>query len=271
LTDEAFPLDPPLLAPDLDVDRLVARQKEMMDACFGGIGQETKEEKRQGLAMQQLDIEQRHALRLLLGYEDVAELTTHLQRCLDDPAYGYGQRGDNGRTLAQGLVAVAEGDLAEEVAAWLNFCRDFQQAVLAGEPLSLRTLFDTTELDTFRPVLRRLGQAGLMRLGGLVGLGAQQVAGVSFQQKPARPPNPLLGSLPGQCRALSGPAGDDETEKSAVDKLREFCYHSRGIPKFPRVFIVQNSGGRSGISDPSRRSVVTGLLGFVVGGDRRWF
>ncbi|NIP71367.1 MAG: hypothetical protein GTO04_20070, partial [Planctomycetales bacterium] len=44
----------PLLLVDTDPERAVARQKEMMDACFGGIGEERKAEKRMGLAMQQL-------------------------------------------------------------------------------------------------------------------------------------------------------------------------------------------------------------------------
>ena len=51
-------LDVPLLAPDEDIERLLARQKEMMDYCFGGIGQEKKASKRAGLAMQQYQIEQ---------------------------------------------------------------------------------------------------------------------------------------------------------------------------------------------------------------------
>jgi NAD(P)-dependent dehydrogenase (short-subunit alcohol dehydrogenase family) len=54
----------------------------MMEACFGGIGEEKKPEKRMGLAMQQLDVEQRHALRLLLIYQDAEALTAHLARCL---------------------------------------------------------------------------------------------------------------------------------------------------------------------------------------------
>lgn len=56
--------------------------------------------------MQQLDIEQRHALRLLLIYQDPTHLAAHLQRCLDDPVYGYGERGDQGRTIAQAMAAL---------------------------------------------------------------------------------------------------------------------------------------------------------------------
>ena len=52
-----------------------------MDYCFGGIEEERKPEKRLGLAMQQLDVEQRHALRLLLIYQDPTELAAHLERC----------------------------------------------------------------------------------------------------------------------------------------------------------------------------------------------
>ncbi|HID62685.1 MAG TPA: hypothetical protein EYP49_08130 [Anaerolineae bacterium] len=149
-------VDQPLLVPDFDVDRLLARQKEMMEACFGGIGEERKEEKRQGLAMQQCDIEQRHALRLALSYDDPAELAAHLERCLADPGYGYGQRGDNGRTIAQGFQAVAGGELAGAVAEWLAQHAGFRQAVQEGTPLNMRTLFDVTDLDTFVPLLQRV-------------------------------------------------------------------------------------------------------------------
>lgn len=169
----------PLLLVDTDPERAVARQKQMMDYCFGGIGEERKEEKRMGLAMQQLDIEQRHALRLLLIYQDPTHLATHLQRCLDDPAYGYGERGDQGRTIAQAMAALrAEArverdetlgtkaqdeslamgnDLAGIAAAWLESHRDFQQRVLNGTPLSFRSLFDYSDIDTFVPLLQRVG------------------------------------------------------------------------------------------------------------------
>jgi hypothetical protein len=157
-------VDQPLLVPDFDVDRLLARQKEMMEACFGGIGEERKEEKRQGMAMQQLDIEQRHALRLVLSYDDPVELAAHLERCLADPDYGYGQRGDNGRTIAQGFQAVAGGDLAGAVAEWLAHHAEFRQVVKEGTPLNMRTLFDVTDLDTFVPLLQRVGEA-TWRLG----------------------------------------------------------------------------------------------------------
>ncbi|MCP4685616.1 MAG: hypothetical protein GY867_09240, partial [bacterium] len=142
----------PLLIADSDPDRAIARQKEMMEFCFGGIGEERKEEKRLGLAMQQSDIEQRHALRLLLIYQSPAELTAHLERCLADPAYGYGERGDNGRTIAQAMDAVAGGDLAGVVAEWLAAHQEFQQSVLDGVPVSFRSLFDYADLDSFVPL-----------------------------------------------------------------------------------------------------------------------
>jgi hypothetical protein len=148
----------PLLLVDTDPERAVARQKEMMDYCFGGIGEERKEEKRMGLAMQQLDIEQRHALRLLLIYQNPAHLVAHLQHCLDDPAYGYGERGDQGRTIAQAMAALTEGDdLGGVATAWLESHRDFQQRVLSGAPLNFRSLFDYSDIDTFVPLLRRVG------------------------------------------------------------------------------------------------------------------
>jgi hypothetical protein len=158
-------VEPPLLAPDFDVDRLLERQKEMMEACFGGIGEETKEEKRQGLACQQLDIEQRHALRLALGYDDPVGLTAHLERCLADPEYGYGERGDAGRTIAQALQAIAGDDaLAEVTAEWFEYHAGFRRMVLDGAAMSMRTLFDAAELDTFVPVLQRLDEM-VWRLG----------------------------------------------------------------------------------------------------------
>ncbi|GIK38121.1 MAG: hypothetical protein BroJett011_19540 [Chloroflexota bacterium] len=148
----------PILLVDTDGDRALMRQKEMMEVCFGGIGEESKEEKRMGLAMQQLDIEQRHALRLLLIYQDPVELATHLKRCLEDPVYGYGERGDNGRTIAQAMAAIAEeGALAPVAATWLEMNRDFQQRVLASAPLSFRSLFDYADLTTFVPLLQRVG------------------------------------------------------------------------------------------------------------------
>ncbi len=154
----------PLLLVDTDPERAVARQKEMMDTIFGGIGEETKAEKRMGLAMQQLDVEQRHALRLLLIYQDPAELVAHLEHCLADPAYGYGPdgRGDNGRTIAQAMTGLladdpAGGDLATLVAAWLASHQDLQQRILNGIPLSFRSLFDYADLDSFVPLLQRVG------------------------------------------------------------------------------------------------------------------
>ena len=58
--------EPPILIIDTDPERVLARLQEMMAYAFEGIGEEKKEEKRLGLALQHLDIEQRHALRLLL-------------------------------------------------------------------------------------------------------------------------------------------------------------------------------------------------------------
>ncbi len=152
----------PLLVVDTDPDRTLARLNEMMEYCFDGIGEERKEEKRIGLAMQQLDIENRHALRLLLTYQTTDDLIAHLQRCLKDPAYGYGKRGDQGRTIAQAMAAIAEeteaeGGLAEVAEAWLEAHRDFQQSVLAGTPLNFLSMFDDTDLDQFVPWLQRVG------------------------------------------------------------------------------------------------------------------
>lgn len=158
--------EPPMLLVDTDPERAVRRQKELMDTVFGGIGEERKPEKRMGLALQQLDVEQRHALRLLLIYEEAEELVAHLQRCLDDPAYGYGPdgRGDNGRTVAQGMAAVAGDDLPGLVADWLILHRDFQQRVLGGRPFSFRSLFDYADLDSFTPLVQRVGET-TWRLG----------------------------------------------------------------------------------------------------------
>lgn len=164
----------PLLLVDTDPERAVARQKELMDTVFGGIGEERKPEKRMGLAMQQLDLEQRHALRLLLIYQDPAELAAHLERCLADPSYGYGPdgRGDNGRTIAQAMAGLladdpAGGDLAHfgsVATAWLEMHREFQQRLLGGRPLSFRSLFDYGDLDSFVPLFQRVGET-TWRLG----------------------------------------------------------------------------------------------------------
>src|SRR5688572_12303637 len=155
----------PILLVDTDGERALARQKEMMERCFGGIGEETKEEKRMGLAMQQLDIEQRHALRLLLIYQDPQELAAHLRRCLEDPSYGYGERGDNGRTIAQAMASVAgEGDLAAVAAAWLETNGEFQQRILGGTPMSFRSMFDYADLTTFIPLVQRVDE-NIWRLG----------------------------------------------------------------------------------------------------------
>lgn len=148
----------PLLLVDTDPERAVARQKAMMDHCFGGIGEERKEEKRMGLALQQLDIENRHALRLLLIYQDAAELAAHLHRCLEDPDYGYGERGCNGRTMAQAMAALTGGDDLTGVAtAWLEAHREFQQRVWNGHPFSFRSLFDFADIESFVPVVQRVG------------------------------------------------------------------------------------------------------------------
>jgi hypothetical protein len=152
----------PILLVDTDPERAVARQKEMMDTVFDGIGEEKKEEKRVGLALQQLDIEQRHALRLLLIYENADDLTAHLKRCLDEPGYGYGKRGDNGRTIAQAMAAV--GDLEEIAPLWLETHREFQQLVLQGQPFSFRSLFDFADVTGFVPVVARVGDRA-WRLG----------------------------------------------------------------------------------------------------------
>ena len=153
-------LEPPPLTPDEEVDRLLARQKEMMDAVFGGIGEEKKEVKRVGLAFQQLQIEQQHALRLILCYPDLPSLLDHLKRCLVEPAYGYSDRGNNGRTIAQALGAVA-GDIGvpfeQMVQLWWEEANHFRRQVLAGSAVSMRPRFDDTTLDTFTPILQRAG------------------------------------------------------------------------------------------------------------------
>jgi hypothetical protein len=176
--------EPPILLVDTDPERAVTRQKEMMDCCFGGIGEERKPEKRMGLAMQQLDIENRHALLLLLTYEEPAALVAHLRRCLADPAYGYGERGSNGRTIAQAMAALAEGgDLAEVATGWLAAHRDFQERALGGQPFSFRSLFDLADLDSFAPVVQRLttGEQTGWQLG-LEGEGKTKVFPGAFDQ-----------------------------------------------------------------------------------------
>lgn len=147
----------PLLLVDTDPERAVARQKELMDAVFGGIGEESKAEKRMGLAMQQLDVENRHALRLLLMFQEANHLTAYLQRCLADPQYGYGERGDQGRTIAQAMAAVGGDNLPEVAANWLAAHHDLQQRLLSGVPFSFRSLFDYADLDTFVPLVQRSG------------------------------------------------------------------------------------------------------------------
>lgn len=161
--------DVPLLAPDLETDSLLARQTEMMGACFEPIGEEHKPEKREGLAAQQIDIEQRHALRLALGFHTPAELSAHLARCLAEPAFGYGERGDNGRTIAQALQTVAGDsgvDFAAAVEAWWHApdLTAFRRDALAGVPFSFRSLFDAATLTAFTPIVVRLGDQA-WRLG----------------------------------------------------------------------------------------------------------
>ena len=162
-------IDPPVtLLPDLDEDRLLERLYEMMAAMPSDgkpLSEERKPEKRRGLATQYMDIELRHALRLLLGFgDDPDRLTAHLEQCLADPAFGYGENGDNGRTIAQGLLATAEGNLRDQAASWLATHAGLRQAVMAGDPLVIRSMFDTSELDTYVPVLQRIGD-GAWRLG----------------------------------------------------------------------------------------------------------
>jgi hypothetical protein len=87
-----------------------------------------------------------------------------LERCLADPAYGYGPNGDAGRAIAQGLADDAgrlSGDLAT---AWLAQHAEFRQAAMDGAPLSMRSLHDYTELESFAPVLQRVGD-NVWRLG----------------------------------------------------------------------------------------------------------
>ena len=147
----------PLLLVDTDPERAVVRQKEMMDTVFGGIGEERKAEKRMGLAMQMLDIEQRHALRLLLVYQDPASLISHLKRCLDDSVYGYGERGDQGRTIAQAMAALADDQIDQVATDWFQTHHDFQQRILGGKAFSFRSLFDYADLDSFVPLVQRVG------------------------------------------------------------------------------------------------------------------
>lgn len=156
--------DQPLLIVDTELERVLARQQEMMAFAFEGIGEERKPEKRMGLGLQQLDIEQRHALRLLLLFRDAATLTAHLERCLADPAYGYGERGDQGRTVAQAMAAVSDGDLTGVVTEWLAAHRDFQRAVLSGVPFNFLSLYHYADVDSFMPLLQRVGD-DVWRLG----------------------------------------------------------------------------------------------------------
>ena len=160
-------LQPPSLAPDENIERLLVRQKELMETVYDGIGEEKKQAKRQGLALQQLQIEQQMALRLALGFSDAPSLNAHLQRCLDDPEFGYGERGENGRVIAQGLQAVADEEgvsLETVVTAWWEVSEHFRQQVMAGIPFTLRAVFDETLIDSFVPTLQYRGGA-VWRLG----------------------------------------------------------------------------------------------------------
>jgi hypothetical protein len=81
---------------------------------------------------------------------------------LAEPAYGYGERGDNGRTIAQAMVGLlaedpAGGALEELAASWLAMHWEFQQRLLSGVPLSFRSLFDYADLDSFVPLFQRVG------------------------------------------------------------------------------------------------------------------
>ena len=160
-------LQPPPLAPDENIERLLVRQKELMETVYDGIGEEKKTTKRQGLALQQLQIEQQMALRLTLGFSDAPSLAAHLQRCLDDPEFGYGERGENGRVIAQGLQSVAEEEevsLEDVTAAWWEVSEHFRQQVMAGVPFTLRAAFDETLIASFVPTLQYRG-GNLWRLG----------------------------------------------------------------------------------------------------------
>ena len=155
----------PVLLVDTDPDRAIARQLELMATIFEPIEEERKAEKRMGLAMQQLDIEQRHALRLLLSYEEPATLIEHLKRCLANPDYGYGPNGDQGRTIAQAMTACSDdGDLSSVAMAWLEMHRDLQTRILDGTPFSFRSLFDHADLESFVPLVQRIDDK-VWRLG----------------------------------------------------------------------------------------------------------
>lgn len=155
----------PVLLVDTDPDRAIVRQLELMATVFESIDEERQPEKRMGLAMQQLDIEQRHALRLLLSYEDPATLVEHLNRCLAEPGYGYGPNGDQGRTMAQAMAACSDdGDLRPVAWAWLETHRELQTRILDGTPFSFRSLFDHADLETFVPLVQRIDET-VWRLG----------------------------------------------------------------------------------------------------------
>ena len=158
----------PPLTPDEDIQRLLARQREMMAHCFEAIGEERKAVKQAGLAFQQIQLEQQHALRLLLSYPpNSAALVDHLKRCLAEADYGYGPRGNNGRTIAQALLAVSEElglSFEETSAAWAEEFQPFRHQVLSGIPFCITPRFDETTLDTFEPVLCRL-EGNRWRLG----------------------------------------------------------------------------------------------------------
>ena len=147
---------PPDLVWDGDIDRLISRQQALMDARYDGIGEERQVHKRRGLANQQMQLEQQMALRLALGFGDLEPLLAHLTRCLADPDYGYGERGDNGRLTAQMLAAIATEEAVSfetMVADWFETSRVLYQQARHGLPILIRPPFDETTLDTFVPVL----------------------------------------------------------------------------------------------------------------------
>ncbi len=251
----------PTLIIDTEPERVLARQKEMMDYAFGGIGEEKKTEKQIGLALQQLDVEQRHALRLLLLYETPAALTAHLERCLTDPAYGYGERGDQGRTMAQAMAAIAAGsDLADLAAEWLAVHREFQQQVLRGVPFNFLSMYHYADVDSFIPLVQRLGD-DKWRLGvegqgqhrdfsgpmakiwprlcdtNVEWLEADNEAWLNgLKKKAARQPDSIL-------RAARADRLRKETDSLAVEGTRVKLITDRGDEDWPQMVVFSNSAG----------------------------
>jgi len=169
-------MTPPYYAPvpeliDGDIAGLVARQKAMMAAIYEPMDDPADANEMAGLAQQQYQLEQRHALRLLLGFDTAAELATHLKRCLADPEYGYGERGDNGLLLAQMLNA-SPLDFRDAVREWWEFSAEFRKLVRTGHPFDLLPLGADVDIDDFIPVLQRVGDTA-WRLG-IEGFGKHQ-------------------------------------------------------------------------------------------------